>query len=275
MKSFVKVLSGVVTIAIVALLLLVGPANAFITGFTISNPFPELGEITSFLVNAEVETGEQLDIQNFTIFLDGPIEYTCIFDVEGAPLSACPGATITKISAPDYEFGYGFLPGFLKYNFTLDSSVLEAGTYETQLTVALPSSEVKTFQQNLIVQDTGIPVETCSIRAKDGSAMLDESEIVGQSKLSLFVPGGNGADGQGSITAGRGQNRITYDFEVVDATRIDSQTIIFDTSGKLRVGRGNESTENAEIAFNQNTFEAQIVGDSLSIENMDVYFAKC
>lgn len=273
-----KLISAILTLSVVIPILLLGPAQALISGFTIDNPFPKLGQMVNFLVSAEVESGEVLDIKNFTITLTGPIEYFCTFDPDGAPLTACPGASIQKLSMPDEDsFGYGFLPGLFRFNFSLDSSVLQIGTYDTMLAVTMPGQEMKTIQQQLIVQDSGPEVFACSLRAKKGLASLDEEPVANNNpnKLSLFVPGAGAVAGQGSITAGSGNNRAVYNFDVTKATQVDAETIIFETSGELRVGRDVISQETATLAFNKASLEIDVNGNALKIFDMDVNFARC
>ena len=270
-----KAIALFLTAVILVIIIFAGPVQSFITGFTISNLFPSLGEKISLVVSAEVESDEILDIKNFTLKLSGPSEYSCIFDTNGTLLSSCPGISISVISVPNYTFGYGFLPGILKYNVTLNTSVLQRGTYDTMLTVTLPSEEIETPQQQITILDGGVEVNTCSLRAKSGDATFEDDDYGSKNKLSLFVPSKGAKKGQGTIISGTGRDRVSYSFDVLEATIIDANTMIFEITGDLRVGREDSLTENAIIAYRTNTMEIDVSGDSLDIENMDVNFAKC
>jgi hypothetical protein len=110
-----KVVSSLISIAILALLFLAGPVQAFILGLSVSNSTPSQGEKIVFTASIDIEKMDKyLPIKNLTLSLRGPENTFCTFDVEGKNLSACKGLiSIERISShQNNEYGYGYGYGY-------------------------------------------------------------------------------------------------------------------------------------------------------------------
>jgi len=266
---------AVIILSIIILLVTIGPVRAALVGLTISNNFPVFGEFVNLIVSAEIEPDEILDTKNFTLSFEGPQNIVCDFLPDGTFLNPCPGIQIQQIETADYQFGYGFLPGILKYNITLDSGSLQAGEYMVKLFVITPQEKL-TAQEQMFIIGESTPVEKCSLRAEDGSIIFDGKTFNSpRTKLNLGVSESRARKGQGFITAQQGRERISYEFDIDNAIRVSSRLILIYTSGTLKQPSKENKPESAVISFDTDSFKLDIDGDSLEIEDMKIYFAKC
>jgi len=274
-QKFVKMFAFLLALLILMLIVLAGPAQSLITGFTISNSVVKIGESTIFTVSAEIESQEILDIKNLTLMLTGPTSLSCIFDTDGNPLSSCPGISIQKLQSPPFQFGYGFLPGILEYKVVMNSSVLDKGTYDVKFLLNLPNQQIQTEQKELTVIIQGEEITQCSLRAKSGTVNIGETLFNSKNDLSLYVGGTASSNGKGTLTVQKGKSRATYNFNINNAFLLDANTIIFETSGELQIDRNAKNLETATIIFKTDSTEIDINGLSINAENLDVSFAKC
>ncbi|MBS3071929.1 hypothetical protein J4408_02980 [Candidatus Pacearchaeota archaeon] len=275
-----KAIGFVITFFVLSILIIAGPAQSLVAGFTILNSVVDQGEKVRFQVSAEVEEGDQiLDIQNFTLIFSGPELFSCIFDPDGDKISGCDEITINLTSKPDfgfeYGYGYGFLPGDFKFNLSLDTSDLDPGIYEVKLIVASPEKTLETAQKEITVLGIGTPVDICSIRARAGDAVIKNESFGRKNSASLYVGKNKAKKGEGSIINQKGRLRSTYSFDVNKAILIDANLIVFETTGKVKIDRLPEYTEKAKVIFNTNAMTLQVQGSTIKIEDMDVTFAKC
>jgi hypothetical protein len=107
-----RFIASFISISILTLLFLAGPAQAFILGLTVDNDIPSKGDSITFTATLDIERMDRyLPVKNLTLVLDGP-EYTqCIFDVMGNVLSGCENMTITPLFnsySQGYGYGYGY-----------------------------------------------------------------------------------------------------------------------------------------------------------------------
>jgi hypothetical protein len=270
----VKLLSAIVTLVLIVLLILAGPARAFIFEFAIDNNFPLLGDIINFKVSAEVEPSEMIDIQTFTLMIEGPQNRACEFYPNATLLSPCNGIQIQNTNIPTFQYGYGFLPGLLEYDITLDSSTLQRGDYTAKLIAHTPTEDFQTSSQNLMIVQLSDPVDRCSIRAEEGLVEINNVEFDARNKLSLFASHGNSRNSKGTFTAQERRERISYKFTVDEARRTTGDVIYFDVHGELRSNR-EITQESATIIFNTKTLELEIRGDTFNVSGMSVNFARC
>jgi len=150
----VKVFSGVVTFLIISMIVLVGPAQAFSLRIGISNENPGMGENISFELNVNVEPGEILPLTELRLEINGPTVISCEFFPNGSKITGCDNLSIQRLDATNFTFGnrtfnftgvnfsfgygYGYEGGVeerLKYNVTLNSSILSPGIYTTNFRV--------------------------------------------------------------------------------------------------------------------------------------------
>lgn len=280
MRRFNKNLTAVIiSLTIIAMLIAVGPAKAAIIGVTILDDFLIIGELAEFIASIEVEQGEFLDLQNFTLSLTGPQNLTCSFLPDGTVIGSCQGIQIQKIQDAEfgysYGYGYGFISGILKYNLTLNSSILQAGEYSTKVFAATPRQTFVSEEGNFMVGES-IPAEKCSLRADSGQIFLDnESFYSPRTKLNLYVPEKRAVNGEGYITAQQGKERIVYQFRVDYSIKPTNNTVLIYTSGTLKNSSTQKKPESATILFKEDSLTIDINGKSLNISNMSVTFSKC
>lgn len=158
-----RVLSAVLTIAIIALLLAAGPAEAFTLSLIPDRSSVQTGESITFTASLDIESGERLPVEYLELVVGG--EITCRFSPSGEKISGCASLTIEPMVGADYtegsrqgeydgaqyNFGYGYGYGYgygsqtqkLSYNLTLDTTAMSPGEYTTTLRAKMAlSSEV-------------------------------------------------------------------------------------------------------------------------------------
>ncbi|MCQ6961819.1 hypothetical protein [Methanolobus chelungpuianus] len=157
--------SVAVTVAIVIMLVLSGPATAVQIRLNIDNNTPVQGEEITFTVTADITGMDRyVPMKDFSLLLydnDGIVR-SVVFAPNGTILSDSPGVTIDPISVPsssdfgygygygyDYGYGYGYNFGYgygyaanngaggsariYAYNVSMDTSSLDAGEYSARV----------------------------------------------------------------------------------------------------------------------------------------------
>jgi len=152
----VKLFSLLITSVVLMLLIFSGPAEAFTIGLTIGENYAPLGKTISFTGSVNINSLENLPINNLKLSLDGPEDINCLFLANGSIVSGCKGLTIELLGNASYRkghgygyygygydfgYGYGYTNGTLLYNFTLNSTNYTQGIYETGLSVFIDGDE--------------------------------------------------------------------------------------------------------------------------------------
>src|SRR3989338_9714009 len=138
---FSKILALFLVIFILGILLISGPAQAFILKMDIDKNVVKRGENIKFDVSVKIDQSDgTLPVQQLILVLDGPILRSCVFNPEGQIIGGCIGIfNITKTSnstqSPLYGYGYGYTTGELNYTIELDSSTYAPGIYNSVLIV--------------------------------------------------------------------------------------------------------------------------------------------
>ena len=150
-----KIIAGIITISIVAILFYTGPASAIKLGLEIPQKLVQSGSLINIMPSVEIESFELAQIDYLEIKLNGPNNKNilCKFYPNGSVISGCKDIKIEKINLIDNAsnfgygygyrytdslgYGYGFSAGFLKYNITIDSDDLSVGNYSTELSVII------------------------------------------------------------------------------------------------------------------------------------------
>lgn len=168
-----KNLSWLASAAIILLLVIAGPAQAFNLFLTFDKHNPIRGEIVTFTAGINIKAGERLPIEYLTLTLDGPETQVCKFSPAGEILGVCKGITNIVRITPDYGYGYnnygygygyrsgnhhgygytwgyGYGYGYIQgesreliYEITLDTTNYQVGDYETELMVKILNTEAK------------------------------------------------------------------------------------------------------------------------------------
>ncbi len=276
MKVPVRFVSLLVSVSLLTAVLMLGPAQAFLLELSTSKTVSLFGEAISFILSARIDPGEVKDIHNLMFKLTSPQILECTFLPDGTPVSPCPGITIVRLeNTSSFGYGYGFFPGRLKYNLTLDPAALTAGTYKPFLTVMMNDSNITTVGQNIsILKDLGT-ANGCSVRAKDGSASFEGRDFNARNKLTLFVPGKGAREGLGELVLQKGNDRLVYKFKVNESFRVDATHLLFHVSGNVSTNRTSSVREKSTILVDTGSSLAQVNGTRVDISDMAVTFVKC
>lgn len=269
-----------ITITVLSILILAAPAEAYILGVNISKNNIERGETTSFTVNVNIGMNEFLDVKSLDLKLirsEGGLVSDCLFSNTGNIIRGCLGMTIIQIQNADYRagYGYGFTNGNLTYKIILDTTGYEFGTYSTNLIVNLKDGSLpaKTGETLIIKPGKNEPMQSCSIRAKDGNLNVESADFGANNKLNFYIPNKNAETGDGYLTGQLGRTRFSYTFKTsVQLIENNNERMITPISGKYRVGLGNEIEEDGIIIWNKITNTASVITENINAKDMMVNF---
>ena len=115
-KHSSKLLAGLVSLFVIGLLILSGPANAFDLGLSIDDSTIDKGDNAVFSASIDIKSGENLPIDEVSLIISGAGNRVCIFNVDGSKISGCDGININLISeTTSYGYGYGY--GYYGYGY--------------------------------------------------------------------------------------------------------------------------------------------------------------
>src|SRR3989338_7631852 len=152
-----KITAYILSTAIVVLLIIACPAQAFFLNLEANNSFVNQGETIAFTAEIEISSQEILPIDSLILNIQGPETMSCEFLPNGEKISTCAGITIIEIQdSPfgfgygygyyldeSYNFGYGYGYGYsptsnkLIYEIKLDTSNLSPGNYASELSAKI------------------------------------------------------------------------------------------------------------------------------------------
>jgi len=177
-------MSPPLALAVLLILILIGPAQGFTLLLNLDNTTPNQGELVVFTAEIDVPTGERLPISQLTLSLEGPEKAECKFLPNGQILEGCKGISIAPIQSPSYGYGYnygygytyghgyshgynwgysyGYTQGKLVYTITLDTTHYQAGIYSTLFTVKIKNNEFTKSGNNLTIKPLGSEESTGS-----------------------------------------------------------------------------------------------------------------
>jgi hypothetical protein len=115
-----KIISTILSIAVVLMLIFSGPVRAITLGIEIEDEEVAAGEAVEITAKVDLHSNDIVpENLNFTIIIeDESNTYTCVFDIEGNKLTACPDFDVTSsghnliyydtnTSLSGYGYGYG------------------------------------------------------------------------------------------------------------------------------------------------------------------------
>jgi len=203
-----KIFSVIIALAVITLLVLSGPAEAFVLELTIPNSSLFKGDKISFTASVKINSNEILNISHFVLKLTGSGSniVNCEFKVDGTIISGCTGISIVRISSADYGYGYGynygynsgydyghgygygygygFNNGILKYNITLNTSGYSIGVYKTSIGFLIGENEFEQAGGDLTIKTKPGPIS--------GGNRKNCDFAEGESVLGKIVRGENG-----------------------------------------------------------------------------------
>lgn len=107
-KKYRKYTSIAITVGIVLMLILSGPVNAVSVTITGLSGTQSYGTQT-FNVDITIDGEDKfVPITNLSLDITGARTQTCVFSLDGTPISGYDGITITQIPAPSGSYGYGY-----------------------------------------------------------------------------------------------------------------------------------------------------------------------
>ncbi len=274
-KTSAKFISGLISISILVLLFMLGPADAFILSLSVSDKSPTIGDIITFNVSAEVESGEIVPINYFIFKLTGKEDSICKFDVNGTIIEGCKGIEISLLSSPEfgfgYGFGYGFKPGTFKFQIKLDTSDYPIGTYDTKLIASISTGD-KEFSGDKI--SINAPIKgVCSVRAEDGLLKINNKTFE-DNKLNFIVPLHKASPGKGFLTGQGKRERFLYQFDVLNIIENNNKTLSFLTSGSYRLDQHKGTASQAIVTIDKKTKKASVIDDAFKVKDMDISLIK-
>ncbi len=269
-----------ITSTILIILLLAGPAQAVILGLTVTDTNVQQGDTTTFTASIEIESGEFLEIDHFTLKLHGPDNIMCKFYPDGTIKQDCEGITINKLSGPDYTYGYGYGYGYpegeFEFEIILDTTYYRAGTYATSL-IMEADKEYKQDGEPITIIPT-LPLtqlEGCSIRAEGTTLTLTGPPLkeFDDPKINFHIPLGNADQGTGALTAQNKNQRVAFDFKIVGIqsnTPLEAKILV---QGPCKLKKDHTLTE-ATITYHKITNTIDVIGTDIIVMDMDITFSK-
>ena len=138
-KHKTKAIGAIVTLAVLAILVLAGPANAFqITLNKLPNNPVTKGTIVTIKGKIIIDSNEFLNnSETVNLLIDGPgnNDRSCNFMLNGTPVSGCDGISIrTETNATfGYGYGYGFTNGNIFYIIKINTTGFANGNHFVRL----------------------------------------------------------------------------------------------------------------------------------------------
>ncbi|MDP2925705.1 MAG: hypothetical protein Q8N99_05010 [Nanoarchaeota archaeon] len=272
----------VITIFVLGILFLSVPAQAFTLGLDFPSKKLTRGDNINFKVTVKLESNDEVNVTTFLLRLIGPFTSNCKFDRDGNIIIGCKGMTIEKVTDPDtcapgygYCYNYGNKKNF-HYKISLDTTEYYAGKYRTSAT-AYSGNKVLTAQEGDEltidpIEEVASLYESCSIRAKDGNAYIEDTNYGQSNKLNFYLAGPKARKGEGFVNGQKGRTTYNFKFKVNDIIDKDSNLTIISVTGKYKVGIGAFKNENAVIVLNKKKSTVNIIGENVNIAYMNINF---
>ncbi|MFA5856396.1 MAG: hypothetical protein WC867_03495 [Candidatus Pacearchaeota archaeon] len=297
-----KVSAATLTIIIISILIISGPAQAFTLAFENFNSQVNKGDKANFSASIDFESNEKISIDYLILRLNGPVEVLCKFYSNGTTIEGCDGINISQIVSYyptpasggyhynygynygyDYGYNYGYGYGNLKnmsFNITLDTNKFMVGIYKTSLSVVSGDNIVKQDGSDLQIYAGGgggggtiPPLKNCSIRAKNGIVLVEDQNFSGsKAKINFYIPEKRARNSQGYITAQAKRMTFSYKFKVQEVIRNDEEYAVIKIDGKYKLGIKKYINENATIVIDKKNNRITVDGNEISaiFENVDL-----
>jgi len=250
-KNKYKIIAGAFTIAILIVLLLTGPAEAFIMGLSILNGEVDKGGVISFTASVNIEANENLEIDKLVLRLNGPKDVKCEFNTDGSIITGCLGIMIQQIETAPYNFGYGFGEGNLTYNITLNTTEYFSGKYKTQIEIIVGQDRYIESGEDIMIKSKVVDkLEGCSIRA-DGGELTAEGSEFGSGKINFHIPLGNANNGKGSLSGQKNRDRFSYKFDIIEILENNPDYARILVKGKYKIVKEEKRDKEAVIYFDK------------------------
>lgn len=271
-KRILRIFAIAITLFIIGIILVSGPANAFTMGLVLSDSKVEKGDDINFQTSVKINSNEYIDIDYFVIKINGPKTIECKFNVDGTKISGCSGITIEQISAAPMGYGYqGYNDGEFKFKIILNSDNLNTGDYYANFYFIVNNKQSE--KQRTIKFQIIEPFQGCSLRASDGEIKMNGKDVTAKDQLTVYVPMNRAKDGTGSLSGQIGRDRFTYTFNVKNIIENTKEKLIIQTEGLYKNSlKDKEKKEIGKIILDKKNNIVSFEGGSLKIENMKIDF---
>lgn len=272
--AIAKLAAAVLTALIIAMLVIMGPANAFNIKFTITDKAPSVGDPIRFLARLTTNVGEFVKINYLTFNITGPSNVSCKFLPNTTIISGCQNMTLTILddSGFGYGYGYGYGTGTLDYKIILDSSGLNPGDYKTQFVAFTDTNKSINQKGSFALHGFSNLVDGCSLRGKNGNVSYDDFKFGKNNKINLNIPLKRATDGQGSFES-QSKDRISFKFDINKAVK-NGTIVTIDVFGTFRSPSRNITTEKATIIFDKANRTLSLTSSTFQVYYMKVDFVK-
>ena len=262
---------------LLAALLISGGVQALVLGIILSENTVLVGDKTSILVNVDLEDDE-ITIDKLMFDLNGTVYMPCYFNTDGSyvkNVTSCKGMAVERIN----ETCDGYCSGYVdenkfKFNITINTAGYQVGLYRTEIVLFSGEDAYRQGGESLVIVGNSTPFESCSVRADDGSILLNGVEFGNKVKLNFNIPKRKAVNGEGSLVAQKGNDRLNYKF-IIDKTILNNATTTkVLVAGEYRIGRGNEINERAIITLNKAKGTASVEGLDIKAMSLNIKFIK-
>ena len=144
----VKLLAVTISLAVIILLILSGPAGALSLKIEEKDKHPQENDTINLKLTVDLNNKDNLALNNLSLILDNNKKnekVICIFNASASVISGCNGMNISVLSNNlNYSFGYYSGKGDLVFNvqINLSQSDLEVGNNKLSFVVDTPKKEV-------------------------------------------------------------------------------------------------------------------------------------
>ena len=177
-----KIFAVVLSMFILGLLVISGPAQAFILGLSVADDTVTKGDNAVFTASVDIKSGERLPIDKLKLVIDNNI--VCVFDVNGNVIGECEGIDINLISNSvsgeygygygnygygygyNFGYGYGYSNGELVYEIIVDSDNYSIGNHNALLRALINN---KIFESD----DVNFTINSVSRGSSGGACRTD------------------------------------------------------------------------------------------------------
>ncbi len=270
-----KVVAFILTLSIISLLVLAGPANALTASLSIENPQVSQGSTAEFTVSLETSQNE-ISPDSLLLEITGPLTQSCKFALNGSPISACENIAVQLISNNyGYGYGYGYGPNSLSFKIKLDSSNLVSGNYNATLSSlkSLEQTEIASAQFTILSSSE----ESCILRAESDSFALEREESqIDFNDVSFHLELHN-SQGPGHLMAkvkdsGKKPGVFKYDFQVTEVLLSNNESLILQTEGSWKLKNDEKKEISSLISFDKTTEKVTLISQDFQAENLEVSF---
>jgi len=282
-----KVFPIIITFAVMLLIFFSGPAEAYSLSLLASDQNLNLGDSVDFVASLKIDNNEFFDIDYLVLKLKSTnpnVETDCKFSPNGTIISGCSGINIVQISSAPY--GYGYKPGTLKYNITLNTTGYASGRYKTYLDFVVqnqtfeksgdiiiigPKNSGGKTTQNSCYLSVGEPIMDKNIRGREGIISANGTVFDTNNKLSMSIRSKGATRGSGSITSQKNRDRFSYTFKVKSVEDNYNQAFIHLT-GSYKIGTKKAVPLDTTLIIDKKTGQASLNSTEISLSGMNLVF---